>query len=214
MKYHSGSIIPVIAESERVLAEAIKHFDLKVKPEQICLTIQSKGRKQALGWFAPKYWSKAEKGVKPVGVHEINLSAEYLQAHNMGETLIHELAHAENQVLGIKDCASNGRLHNKHFKSMAERLGLEVKPRDKSVGYGYTDLAEGAKSFLAKIKFDVAIFNAHRPGGGRQQAKPGSRLIKCECSECGYVCRTTQKWLDDVGEPLCPEHGAMVADAK
>jgi hypothetical protein len=210
-KINSSSITPVIVESERVLTEAIKHFGLKVTPEQIRVTIQSSGRKQALGWFAPEYWrkGKAEKGSP--GLHEINLCAEHLQAHNMGETLLHELAHAENNILGIRDC-SGGRMHNKKFKEMAIRLGLEVKPRDSSVGYGYTDLAKPGEDFLAKIKFNRAIFDAHRGAAGGKKAKPGSRLIKCECPECGYVCRTTQKWLDDVGAPHCPEHGEMGAD--
>jgi len=199
----SASIIPIITESERVLREAIRHFGLTVKPEQICLTIQSKGRKQALGWFGPEHWTKDKVDS---AMHEINLSAEYLQEHNMGETLIHELAHAENRVLGIKDCS--GRAHNKHFKSMAEKLGLEVKPRDKSVGYGYTDLAAGATEFLSKIKFDRSVFDAHR-GTFKKKSKVGSRMIKCECLECGYVCRTTRTWLDEVGAPHCPEHGEM-----
>lgn len=209
MKNHS--ILPVVAESERVLATAIKHFDLTVKPEQICLTIQSRGRRAALGWFAPEAWgAKAEKTKKAKSkssrVHEINLSAEYLQEHNMGETLLHELAHAENQVLGVRDCA--GRVHNKHFKSMAEKLGLLVKPRDNSVGFGYTDLADAGIAFLKKIAFKREIFSQYRAFGGKR-AKVGSRLIKCECGECGYVCRTTQKWIDDVGAPHCPEHGEM-----
>jgi hypothetical protein len=29
------------------------------------------------------------------------------------------------------------------------------------------------------------------------------RLMKCECETCGYVVRTTRKWLA-VGAPLCP----------
>lgn len=198
------SIIPVIAESERVLSAAIKHFDLKIKPEQLCVTVQSKGRKRAVGWFWAQRWSKAK--VKDA-LHEINLSAELISDHDMGELMLHELAHAENFALDIKDCS--GRVHNKHFKSMAERLGLEVKPRDKSVGYGYTDLAQPGKDFLASIKFNKAVFDAHRIAAPKNSPKPGSRMIKCECPTCGYVCRTTRTWLDDVGAPHCPEHGEM-----
>lgn len=215
-KQISSSIIPIISESERVLAGAITHFGLTVKPEQIRITVQSKGRKQAIGWFAPHYWlrDKAKGAAKgeTSGMHEINLSAEHLQNHDMGELILHELAHAENNVLGIKDC-SNGRMHNKKFKVMAEKLGLEVHPRDKSVGYGFTDLAAGGKEFLAKVKFDRAVFNSYRGGGFSRGKKPGSRLLKCECPECGYVCRTTQKWIDDVGAPHCPDHGEMGVDA-
>lgn len=204
---NEASIIPVIQEAERTLAAAIKHFGLTVKPEQICVTVQSKGRKAAYGWFAPNYWSKGDpicNGTKARLVHEINLSAEYLRACDVGELLIHELAHAENNVLGIKDC-SGGRMHNKKFKTMAERLGLEVKPRDKSVGYGYTDLAQPAEKFLSKIAFKRDVFDAARVGGsGKKKGSVGSRLLKCECGECGYVVRTTQKWIDDSGAPLCP----------
>src|SRR6516164_4587655 len=191
------SVVPMIQEAERVIAEAVKHFKLTVKPEQICVTVQSKGRKQAVGWFGPERWKADKKSV-----HEINMSAEYLQSYDMGELILHELAHAENNVLGIKDCS--GRQHNTKFKTMAERLGLEVKPRDKSVGFEYTDLAQGGKDFLSGIKFDAKIFTAYRRTGKSKRGKVGSRLMKCECAECGYVVRTTRKWLDDVGAPLCP----------
>lgn len=51
------------------------------------------------------------------------------------------------------------------------------------------------------------------PIGGTSTAKPkqSTRLKKCECGECGYTVRVTQKWLD-VGAPHCPEHGEMTAE--
>jgi hypothetical protein len=217
MNQNTSSIVPVIQEAERTLAAAITHFGLTVKPEQICLTVQSKGRKQALGWFAPGYWSKGAnvsgkgKNAKrdDKSVHEINLSAEHLRTCDVGELIIHELAHAENEVLGIRDCAN--RVHNKKFKTMAERLGLKVLPRDSAVGFGFTELDEPAKKFLESISFKRDLFDAARiGGGGRKKGSVGSRLLKCECGECGYVARTTQKWLDEVGAPLCPcNHAAM-----
>jgi hypothetical protein len=203
MNKTSSSLIPVITEAERILKAAVSHFSLKTDPANICVTVQSKGRKNALGWFAPDWWKhKKSAGTKAeTSFHEINLSAEHLATCDIGELILHELAHAENQTLGIRDCAN--RVHNKHFKSMAERLGLEVKPRDKAVGFGYTDLAEPGKSFLAKVKFDKAVFDAFRSGQAKK-GKVGSRLIKCECEACGYVVRTTQKWIDGTGAPLCP----------
>ena len=195
---HNPSIAPIVVESERVIAEAIKHFGLKTKPANIVVTVQSKGRKNALGWFGPEYWGKP---AKVEAVHEINLSAECISAA-CGETLIHELAHAENQTLGIKDCSN--RIHNKHFKVMAERLGLEVKPRDKAVGFGFTDLGPEAKKFLEKIAFKHALFNVHRlTHHGFARAVGGTRLLKASCPDCGYTVRVTQKWID-VGLPVCP----------
>ena len=191
-------MVPLIQEAERIVAEAIKHFKLTVKPEQICITVQSAGRRRAVGWFWSQKWNAAKKSV-----HEINMSAECLQSYDMGELMLHELAHAENHALGIKDCS--GRQHNKKFKSMAERLGLEVKPRDKSVGYGFTDLAQPGKDFLAKVNFDAKIFSAYRSGSSPKLGKgAGSRLVKCECGDCGYIVRTTKTWLESTGAPICP----------
>ena len=34
--------------------------------------------------------------------------------------------------------------------------------------------------------------------------KQTTRMLKCECTECGFVCRTTKKWLLDLGAPFCP----------
>ena len=33
--------------------------------------------------------------------------------------------------------------------------------------------------------------------------KQTTRMLKCVCKECGYVARTTQKWLESTGAPLC-----------
>jgi len=201
MKQHQQSLAPLIEEAERTLCEAIKFFTLKTTPESICVTIQTKGRRKAVGWFWAGRWiipGKTKKGNVPA-YNEINMSAELLSSHNMGELLLHELAHAENNTCGTKDCS--GRVHNKHFKSMAEHLGLEVKPRDKSVGYGYTELAQAGEDFLKKIVFKRELFTSCRVVDGPKAAS-GGRLLKLECGGCGYVIRSTQKWID-TGTPTC-----------
>lgn len=182
-----------------MIAEAIKHFGLKITPDKVLLTIQSKGRKAAVGWFWRDRWSVGGKE----RIHEINLSAEHLKKHDMGELLLHELAHAENCHNGINDCSAN-QVHNKKFKVQAEALGLEVKPRDKRYGFGFTDLAQPGKDFLAGIQFKRELFEVFRADANAEKKKgPGSRLIKCECQSCGYTIRTTQKWLD-IAVPECP----------
>lgn len=208
---NKNSLAPLIVEAERVLRSAVTYFKLKVPADKIVVTIQSKGRKSAVGWFWQRRWTQAaEKGQGGDSrlLHEINMSAEYLKTHNMGELLLHELAHAENCHNDVQDCA--GRVHNKKFKVMAEALGLEVKERDSSVGYGYTDLGEGAKVFLEKCAFRRELFELHRPGKSGVKAKvPGSRMLKAECPKCGYVARITRTWLD-VGLPTCPCGKEMV----
>ena len=40
-----------------------------------------------------------------------------------------------------------------------------------------------------------------------------TRMLKCECSACGYVARTTRRWLIEYGPPLCPCNGEPMRDA-
>ena len=196
------SLAPLIVEGERLIREACAHYKLNIKPASIVLTIQTRGKREStLGWF----WANRWKDGKKDAVHEINLSAETLAREDVGETLIHELAHAENEANGVKD-VSNG-VHNKKFKSQAEALGLKVLPRDKKVGFGFTELDAPAREFLKKIKFNSLMFKLARLTPSATK-KAGTRLLKCECPTCGYVVRTTQKWID-IGLPQCPDGDEM-----
>jgi hypothetical protein len=192
-------------ESNRVLAEAIKRFSLKIPVEKITVTIQSKGRKNALGWFWRNRWAKG-------AFHEINLCAEHLKDHNMGETLIHELAHAENCHNEIADCDKTGRRHNKKFKVQAEALGLEVE-KVGSLGWAFTKLTPVSEKFLADIKFDRSLFELFRAGAESKEGKAGTRMLKVKCPTCDYTVRTTAKWLL-VGTPTCPCGDTMEADCE
>jgi hypothetical protein len=29
-------------------------------------------------------------------------------------------------------------------------------------------------------------------------------MVKCECGDCGYTVRTSRKWLEESGAPICP----------
>lgn len=193
----SPSLAPLIGESERVLGEAISYFGLQVRPSQIVVTIQNAGRFKAYGWFSANRW----KNGKPDALHEINLSAEHLKEADIGEVLLHELAHAENKQLNVKDCS--GQRHNKNFKRMAERLGLEVEEPDDSCGYGITALGFVASEFLRNIAFKRELFSLCRLGAAPVKEAPGSRLVKWECPDCGYTMRITRKWLTR-SEPKCP----------
>ncbi len=194
-----NTLRPMIEEAERTIAAAIKHFKLTVKATQIVVTVQSHGRRAAIGWYAPKRWQNGKKEA----IHEINMSAEYIKSHDMGELMLHELAHAENAALGIHDCTASQR-HNKKFKSMAERLGLKMRyPKpDKRVGYGFTDLSDGGVAFLKKIAFKRQLFGMMRLTIDSSK-KAGTRMLKVECPDCGYTVRTTAKWIE-VGLPTCP----------
>jgi hypothetical protein len=42
--------------------------------------------------------------------------------------------------------------------------------------------------------------------------KQGTRMLKCDCSACGYTVRITRKWLDAAGPPICPTDKIQLKD--
>lgn len=42
------------------------------------------------------------------------------------------------------------------------------------------------------------------PSDDNQSGKNLTRQLKCYCEESGYICRTTQKWLNKYGPPISP----------
>jgi len=102
--------------------------------------------------------------------------------------LAHELIHA------IDDC-QNG--HHGPFARMARGIGLAGKLTATVPG-------ETLKPQLVKLAADLGPY----PHGGLNIAlsgrkTEGTRMLKVECPSCGYVVRTTAKWLA-FGLPTCP----------
>jgi hypothetical protein len=121
------------------------------------ITIQSKGRRSAYGWFWDCTWKNGNEAARP----EINIAAEHLSrtARNIFETLIHEMAHMINAKKGIKDCNA-AQYHNKQFKITAELLGLVV---EKMGAYGYAKTALNEPARIVVDQFiadnDCSVFD-------------------------------------------------------
>jgi SprT-like family len=132
------------------------------------------------------------------GMHEIFISPK-LEARAALETLLHEHIHAS---VGLE------HKHGKPFKQLALAVGFVGKMRETPCG---DELKERIGSWLKGLPdYPHGRLNTD---AGKKEAKPGSRLIKAMCPDCGYTVRITQKWLD-VGPPHCPEHGAMLAEGQ
>jgi hypothetical protein len=105
--------------------------------------------------------------------------------------LVHELVHA---VVG---CDAK---HGAKFWRPAQVLGLTGKPTA-------TVPNEELTAKLIRMEKELGPYPhvALDPAtSGRK--KQGTRMIKCECSACGYIARTSRKWIDEAGAPLCPSH--------
>lgn len=113
-------------------------------------------------------------------------------------TLVHELVHS---VVGLKAA------HGAKFKACATALGLEGKMTATTEG---PELVAWAEKFIAKH----GDYPAGNINHASKRLKQTTRLIKCECGECGYVARVTRKWIDDAGAPYCGvrAHGRMGTD--
>lgn len=115
------------------------------------------------------------------------------------ETLAHEAVHA---TVGLK------AKHGGAFKQVATAIGLEGPMTATSAGKVFEEFAKKALKKLGK--YPHAKLRASTNG----EKKQGTRLLKCECPECGYTARVTAMWLVSAGAPLCPlDEIPMEADA-
>lgn len=128
------------------------------------------------------------------GHNEIFISPSLRDGARILDVIAHELVHA---IAG----ATAG--HGKAFKQIAVKIGLTGKMTATVAGPAFSAIAT---KVLARI--------GQYPGGAIATSaikKQTTRLVKCECSTCGYVVRTTRKWIEDVGAPHCPVDGEMEA---
>jgi hypothetical protein len=104
-------------------------------------------------------------------------------------TLVHEVVHA---VCGAK------AKHGAQFKKCAVAVGLEGKMTATVAGKELIEMIEGWMKDLG------AYPHQGLKPGTKPEEKQTTRMVKCECEECGYAVRTSRKWLDEAGAPLCP----------
>lgn len=185
-----NSIRPII----EALETAHAHFNgalfggrLKTSP---VITIQTKGRKNALGWYWAGRWQNGTSAPA-----ELNMSAEDLKrpADQVLETLVHEMVHQAAHEAGVKDTSRNGAYHNKKFRELAEAAGLCVPAEpDKRHGFAFTSLGPvgqrarvQVESIRSKIE-PVLVLARTLPAGKPSKGK--MLLFMCGCGfkiRCG-----------------------------
>ena len=166
------------------------------------ITVQTKGRKNALGWYWAQRWVNGTS--KPA---ELNVSAEDLKrpAEAVLETLVHEMVHQDADERGVKDTSRNGAYHNKRFRELAAAAGLCVPAKpDKRHGFAFTTLGpEGSPARIAvdslRSKVEPVLVLARAiipPKGGKNKMllftcgcgfkiRCGRRELAAQCLACG-----------------------------
>lgn len=141
-------------------------------------------------------WDQSASGD---GHFEIFIRADYADPNEVLAILVHELVHS---AVGLE------AKHGKAFKRLALAVGLTGPMRSTVAGARLLNR-------LTQISKDLGPLPHAKLGWGLSNRPPkqDTRMLKVECATCGYVCRVARKWLDEVGLPLCPEHGVMVCEA-
>jgi len=119
------------------------------------------------------------------GTPEVFVSPYVADSLDVAAVLVHELVH-------VADNCKNG--HGTPFKRIAVKLGLEGRMTATHAG-------EALKKRLAAMVEIVGTY-PHASLDRSQLKKQGTRMVKVECPECGYVVRTTAKWIE-TGLPTC-----------
>jgi len=123
----------------------------------------------------------------PDGSTQIFISPEISNPSQVLATLVHECVHA---AVGVD------KKHGKVFRDAALAGGLVGKMTATIAG----------DELQAKISTWMGVLGAYPHAGlvASMRKKQKTRLVKCQCGECGYTVRTTAKWIDKAGAPLCP----------
>lgn len=126
------------------------------------------------------------------GVSQIYISPVLEDPVDILGTLTHELIHAW-------DRGESG--HRGAFVKVAKAVGLTGPWTGTSVG---PDL----KPMLENLAEDIGKYPHVKLTPTIKEKVQTTRMVKLECGICGYIVRTTRKWID-MGLPLCPEGDEM-----
>lgn len=124
------------------------------------------------------------------GVPELFITPTITDGARVLDILAHELTHV---------VAGPDAQHGPEFKRIATAIGLTGRMTATVAGPEFELRAGEILDVLGPYPHPGIT-----PGvGGTTHKKQSTRMLKLECPACGYVARTSQKWID-YGLPTCP----------
>lgn len=126
-----------------------------------------------------------DAGASEGGTTEMFISPKLATQEDVDHVLLHEMIHA---------AVGNKHGHRGPFRTLAVAVGLEGKMTATTCGEA---LRERLNDILAPLgDYPHSTLNM----AGRK--KQTTRMVKLECKGCGYILRTSRKWIE-VGIPTC-----------
>lgn len=134
------------------------------------------------------------------GHAEIMVSVIEDEPREVIQILAHELIHAGLPKAG----------HGKPFQRAAGAIGFRGPWTSSNTVPGFWEWAD--KVIAALPPYPHKELDARAPVAAKKPQK--NRQIKCACAAkgCGYVARTSRRWIESLGPPHCPLHGQMVCE--
>lgn len=167
--------------SHKALIEKFAGHGYKV-PKNVRVSVgfpKLHGRSKAIG----ECWSSENSADKHF---EIFVSPTLEDSETILGVVAHELGHAT---------VGHACGHRGEFKTCALAIGLTGKMTATVPGPEF-------KKWSDRFLTDQGPYPAGKINmNGRK--KKQTYLVKCECPDCGYIVRTTEKWLW-YGAPICP----------
>lgn len=122
-------------------------------------------------------------------VAQVFISPTIVDGVQVLATLLHELIHAVD---------GNKSGHKGQFARIARAVGLQAPMTATTPG-------EALSARLSDVLDGLGMFPhaALKPGASGVHKPQGTRMLKVQCPACGYIVRTTAKWLEQ-GTPSCP----------
>ena len=129
------------------------------------------------------------------GTHEINIGAGTLARpiEEVVATLLHEMIHYFNFIMGIQDCSRGNTYHNRRFKDAAEARGLIITHSEK-YGYAHTAPSDELLEFCLRFGLTEILINRNeqtyfRVGGGSGAHSGASGTVTPRTSSTRkYIC--------------------------
>jgi hypothetical protein len=145
-----------------------------------------KGKSKAIG----QCWSNLSS---KDGSFETFISPLIAESARVLDILVHELGHA---AVGLE------AKHGAKFARFCKAFQLVGPWKATTAGPDFeAQVLAPVMTALGHVQYPHAAMVDCLSTGPKKQS---TRMLKCVCPECGYTARTTAKWLDEIGPPLCP----------
>lgn len=137
------------------------------------------------------------KASEDEATHHIFINPRLTDIVEVVATLAHEMVHA----------ADDGEhKHKGPFVKAVRDMGLEGKATATFAGAAFGDWARSLSETLGAYPHTGLV-------PLMEVKKQGTRMLKLEADCCGYIVRTTQKWIE-IGLPSCPCGNEMAPESK